>query len=435
MTGAHADAGDLHAAERDRVRAVRMQLVEHHPFWAYLLMQVELVFDDQLPAYAATDCVRYLWLNPARTARLSPKQLGFVLMHEVGHQVHAVDARMQGRVPRLWHQAIDYVINRVVARIPHSWRYEPLYEPPPGALLNARYDTLVAETIYERLVAAQPADTSRHDDVDGQEHAEAEESEDGREAPEAEVEPPDNGVPPRLTYRTSTGHVLEDFDGGVDLHAPMLESVEVTEQLQDRLHAAAARYEAEGARGDIPGALQRLFATRAARVPWQRVLRQYANQYLSRDEYDPRRPNKRWASEGFLVPGLGGERTGHIVVAIDTSGSMTPALLDAALSEVAAIARESAEVTVIVADATVHEVVTLDDARAWLSRRKLAGGGGTDHRPVFTVIAARRMEPDLFIGLTDLESEFPERAPAYPVLWVVPTERGEAPWGQVVEVR
>ena len=55
-------------------------------------------------------------------------------------------------------------------------------------------------------------------------------------------------------------------------------------------------------------------------------------------------------------------------------------------------------------------------------------------RPVFAAVAERRLQPDVFIGLTDLESVFPERAPAYPVLWVVPTEHGEAPWGRVVEV-
>lgn len=409
---------DRSVAERDRVRAVRMQLVEHHPFWAYLLMQMELVFDDQLPAYAATDCVRHIWLNPSRTAQLSLKQLGFVLMHEVGHQVHAVGARRQGRTPQLWHQAMDYVINRVVARIPHPWGYGSMYEPPPGALLNSRYDALVAEAIYERLVSQQGAagnDRAADREADG----------DG--------EPSSNAPTSPTTYRTVSGQMLEDFGGGVDLHAPVLESVELQELLQDRLQAAAARYAAEGSRGDIPGGLDRFFEARSARVPWQRVLRQYVTPFLLRDEYDPRRPNRRWAAEGFLVPGLGGEGMAHIVVAIDTSGSMTEAMINAALSEVAAIAREAAEVTVIVADATVREMVSLDDARHWLSRRTLAGGGGTDHRPVFAAIAERRLEPDVFIGLTDLESVFPDRAPPYPVLWVVPAEHGAAPWGRVVE--
>jgi hypothetical protein len=38
------------------------------------------------------------------------------------------------------------------------------------------------------------------------------------------------------------------------------------------------------------------------------------------------------------------------------------------------------------------------------------------------------------VGITDLYSRFPERAPGFPVLWLVPRKHGEAPWGRVVEL-
>jgi predicted metal-dependent peptidase len=53
---------------------------------------------------------------------------------------------------------------------------------------------------------------------------------------------------------------------------------------------------------------------------------------------------------------------------------------------------------------------------------------------VFAWIQEQRLHPDLFVGLTDLESQFPEQAPGYPVLWVTPRRHGTAPWGHVVEV-
>lgn len=46
----------------------------------------------------------------------------------------------------------------------------------------------------------------------------------------------------------------------------------------------------------------------------------------------------------------------------------------------------------------------------------------------------QRLHPDLCIGITDLESSFPEQAPGYPVLWVTPRRHGTAPWGHVVEL-
>jgi predicted metal-dependent peptidase len=54
--------------------------------------------------------------------------------------------------------------------------------------------------------------------------------------------------------------------------------------------------------------------------------------------------------------------------------------------------------------------------------------------PVFEWIRERRLQPELFIGMTDLFTELPTRRPAFPVLWLVPQRHGVAPWGTVVEV-
>jgi predicted metal-dependent peptidase len=53
---------------------------------------------------------------------------------------------------------------------------------------------------------------------------------------------------------------------------------------------------------------------------------------------------------------------------------------------------------------------------------------------VFDWIRANRLEPDVFVGLSDLHSRFPDRAPSFPVLWVAPPDHGKAPFGRVIEV-
>lgn len=40
----------------------------------------------------------------------------------------------------------------------------------------------------------------------------------------------------------------------------------------------------------------------------------------------------------------------------------------------------------------------------------------------------------LFIGLTDLYSDFPETPPPYPVIWLTPASHRDAPWGGVIRV-
>jgi predicted metal-dependent peptidase len=383
--------------EAARISAQRMRLLELHPFWGYLLMQVRIVADPALPAIAATDCVRHIWYNPILTRALDPDQLGFVLAHEVGHAVYASFERARGRIPVLWNMATDYAINRIVAAIPHPGGRGALYRPVPGILLDRRYDGLIAEAIYERLV---------------------EEGRGGRSTPVTV-----NGVP------------ASDHGGGLDVHVPGELSSEDREALADRVRAAIAHAEAQPSRGDVPGDAVRAVGPGRSRVPWRRVFRRFVTAALTRDEYDPRKPNLRWATQGFVVPTLAGERVGTVVVALDTSGSMGPDQLAAACAELRALAREVQDLRLVVADARVQEVVTLDTLEAWLTRGRAKGGGGTDHRPVFDWMRANRVVPDVFIGLTDLYSTFPDRAPPYPVVWVTPSHHGKAPFGKVIEVR
>jgi predicted metal-dependent peptidase len=386
-----------------------MQMIEHHPFWGYLLLQMQVVFDETLPTYAATDCLRYIWLNPTRTGALSLRQLGFVLVHELAHQLQLTTARAKGRDAVCWHRATDYAINRIVTQIPHPSGAGPLYTPVNGALLDRSFGQLTAEGIYERLWR----DPSRR--------APAGKGKQGAGDTDAE-------------QLIVGGHRVVDHGGGVDVHVPVPFEDAVGEEIAERILEAVAHSDMQQGRGDVPGEARRLVDLRAPRVPWRRILRQFVNASLTRDEYDPRRPNRRWLSEGFVVPGLSGERVQLVVVALDTSGSMTAEQLSEACAEIRAIAREVADLRLVVADAKVQEVVALDDLETWFRQRAAAGGGGTDHRPVFAWMQEQRLHPDLFIGLTDLQSEFPERAPGYPVLWVTPRRHGPAPWGHVVEV-
>lgn len=383
--------------ESKRVSALRMQLLGMHPFWGYLLLHATLVLDPTLQAIAATDGHRRIWLNPDRTRELTIQQLGFVLLHEIGHHVQSSFTRARGRDPFLWNCATDYAINRVVAGIPRPGRAEPLYTPPAGVLLDRRFDGLVAESIYERLV--QDARAAR-------------------------------GTPKRVSV---DGVPVPDHGGGLDVHLPAPMTEEEREDLEDRMRAAVAHWEASDQRGDAPGEAVRLFSPRPTRVPWQRVLRRYVDAALTRDELDPRRPARRWLAEGAWVPGPSGERVGSIVVALDTSGSMGAEALDQACSEIRALAAQVQELHVIVADARVHEVVDLDHLDTWLRARRIRGGGGTSHVPVFDWVARQGLRPDVFIGLTDLYSAFPKRVPPYPVLWVTPRMHGKAPFGRVVE--
>jgi len=395
-----ADIASLTHAEAQRISAMRMQLLEFHPFWGHLLLQTRLIPEPGLDALAATDCVRRIWFNPRLTVKLSMKQLGFVLAHEVGHMVFATVGRLRGRNPTVWNRATDYAINRIVARIEHPARKrEPLYEPPKGILLDSRFDGWIAEAIYEHLMETDP--------------------------------------PPTITVRVRLGGVdiggVLDHGGNLDLHLPLDLTPDDEQELRDRVEVALTAWQQEHRRGDVPGNLDRdIPVQRRSRVPWQRILHRYIGETLIPDDYSLARPNRRYLPEGIVVPGLVHSEQHDLIVAVDTSGSMSQQDLSRAGSELAALADVEPGITVLVADASVQQVVPTCELPGFLGNCRLKGGGGTDHRPVFEWIDMNRRRPDLFIGLTDLCSVFPDKAPPYPVLWVTGLQHGAAPWGRVV---
>jgi hypothetical protein len=52
--------GEITAAESRRFSMLRIQLLDCHPFWGHLLLQMRLVPAPDLDALAATDCVRHI---------------------------------------------------------------------------------------------------------------------------------------------------------------------------------------------------------------------------------------------------------------------------------------------------------------------------------------------------------------------------------------
>jgi predicted metal-dependent peptidase len=406
-----------HSDEVDRLSAVRMQLMEFHPFWGYLLLQTDIEWDVSLPSLAATDGAGRLWLSPDRTRHLSIRQLGFVLLHGVGHQILSATERQHGRDARLWDRAMDYAINRMVLQVCHPIWDEPLYDPPEGVLLSANFEGMIAEAIYEVLAEEQ--------DVDEEQDGDEEQDVDEDQAESAPVE-----------ALQVAGQVVHDHGGNLDLHLMADIGGGRREEMVDRLRLALRARKDAGGHGELPTeVLDRILGLNQSRVPWQRVFRRFANEALARDELDPRRPNRRWLDEGFFVPGWGGETIDLVIVALDTSGSMSEHELEQAASEIQALSSETSDLRLVVADHEVQEVVHLDDLDRWLARGKAKGGGGTDHRPVFDWIHGSRLLPALFVGLSDLFSYFPKSPPPFPVIWVCPEEHGEPPFGTVITIR
>ncbi|MDD4816535.1 MAG: VWA-like domain-containing protein [Victivallaceae bacterium] len=398
-------------AESERLAALRMQMLEMHPFWGYLLLQMRLVPALGLPTFAATDAINHIWFNPALTRDLDVRELGFVLAHEVCHQVLATMERRNGREEFKWNMATDYAINAMVAdiKIPGAaqWGDNRLYQMPEAGLFNPKYHDWVAEVIYEDLCRKELKTSPVSIEV---------------------ILPGDNGSEMQLP-------VVSDHRGGIDIHLPQELDADQQELLRERILAAVENFHANSDRGDLPDDLLHASGLlEEPKIPWQRVLHHYVDAILNGDDYSLARPNKHYWVQDLLIPGHYGESVSNLVVALDTSGSMTEENIREVATEIRGMVPNAQDVTLIVADSAVHQVIPLDGLEEILKSGAFRGGGGTDHVCVFEYIREHHLYPRVFIGLSDLCSRFPEKKPPYPILWLVPEDHEEPPWGKVIEL-
>lgn len=198
-----------------------------------------------------------------------------------------------------------------------------------------------------------------------------------------------------------------------------------------------AAMEAAKMRGQLPANLERLFTKRLQpKADWRDLYMLAVSRRIGNDRYTWDRLEPQLAYRGIGAPGRTSYGCQLVVIAVDTSGSITQHTLDVFMAETIALLEQAKPRQVILCqcDARVHEWSELDDASG-LEGTKLKGGGGTMFEPVFERVAKEGLEPDLLVYLTDGYGSFPPYKPRYPVVWGnISGDAASYPWGEVVNV-
>ncbi|MEM1910023.1 MAG: VWA-like domain-containing protein [Thermofilaceae archaeon] len=165
------------------------------------------------------------------------------------------------------------------------------------------------------------------------------------------------------------------------------------------LRRVAAAVNAARMAGRDPGGWERLVATLLKpAVDWRKLLRYFLQKGLGRGvKRTWFRPSRKCPE---LRPGREALRLPRVFTLVDTSGSISEGELQRFVSEVYAIAKESAEVVVIPWDATAYEPITIRRS-ADVKRVKLTGGGGTHIAPAIEKVEKMARPIDLFVILSD----------------------------------
>ena len=393
----------------------RQKLLMKLPFTGSLVMRLDLVpVSDVRLETASTDGDR-IFVDVDFYSKLGAAERLFVLAHEVWHCALLHFLRRQNRDRLLFNIAADLEI--------HFLLTDEGFEAPFVLPHDPRWKGLSAEEIYERLLQGggvrTNGQTSEHIKGlgDGQgfdRHLDS--------GADADLRPSDlgpatqgKGFDPDYTPRIAAG---------------------AEERCRERLTSAVQQ--AERTRGTLPAGLKRIVeAVLKPEIGWKELLAQFVTScYGGSRRWLP--PARRHVWQGLYLQSQRSEKL-RAVVAVDTSGS-TSGDLPAFFSELNALLGTfgAYELTVIQCDAEVGEVETFDDASPFDPNRKwkATGGGGTDFRPVFDYVDKHpELEPALLIYFTDGYGHYPDRAPPYPVMWLLTKDGREQPWGQSVHFK
>jgi len=374
-----------------RLLKARIQLALQQPFLAAALMRLPFRECANMSwcQTMATDGY-HVFFNPAWTSELSDPELRGVLAHEVLHVLFAHGDRLQGRYPQQWNRACDYAINLLLI--------EQGFFLPVGGLISRSFTGLTAEEIYMRT----PSEKSFRRVSSRSRSAEDEES---GVVPDigADLLTPDD---PRVS-------ALRDVD------TPDKEQMV---ELRSSLRQTAAAHLQGASAGYFS---QECLASDQTKIDWRGLLRQWLQDRIKSD-WSSYPFSKRHIHLGLYLPSMGVEAPGHVVFAIDTSGSMSEGLIGDIVAELRAF-RETfpCKLTVLQADTAIREVREYEalDGMEVPKAMKVLGRGGTDFRPVFAWLDQQMFGPSaVVLYATDGYGYYPASDPGWPVIWLLSSD-------------
>lgn len=309
--------------------------------------------------------------------KLDDKGLAFVIVHEAlhkaGRHLHTWEKLHKENV-QLANMAADYWVNLTIIKRDPSGSIValPKLDGKEVGLYDRRFDNMNIKQIYDTLKREQEERGGGGSGNDGN----------------------DGG---------SGGFDEHDWEGAKKLSKEEVEELakEVDQALRQGQIAAAKMHGKGG--GNMSRDLDDLLNPK---VDWRQVLREFVTAVCSGRDYSSwRKPNRRFLADDIIMPSLVSERVGHMVIGIDTSGSIGGPELTRFLTEVMAVAEQvnPDKVDLIYWDAHVagHEVYNNATLSTLINSTKPKGGGGTDPTCVPAYLDKHGIKPECVIMLTD----------------------------------
>jgi predicted metal-dependent peptidase len=339
--------------------AARISLLINQSFFGELATRLKLVNADEWLSTAATDG-RKLYYNSRFVNMLKPKELQFLIAHEIGHVCYEHMMRRGTRDAGLYNVACDYAVNADLKK----YNIGEFITTVP-CLYEKKYEDLSSEQIYDDLMK-----NAKKMNVDD------------------------------LLNQLLDQHI----DGAKPGQGPDPMSGEEREQLRQELKEAIMNAAKNAKPGSVPGNIQReVGQMENPTMPWRELLQTTLTSAI-RNDYSWMKASRRSWHMDAVMPGMTPGEEIDVSVALDMSGSISTRQAQEFLGEVAGMMDmfNGYRVHVFCFDTRTYNPQNYSsDTMDTIMEYQPMGGGGTCFDCIFDYLKEEAIVPKRLIVFTD----------------------------------
>jgi predicted metal-dependent peptidase len=356
---------------RERLITARIGLLLRQPFFGNLATRLQLVNADEWCATAATDGLKFYY-NSRFIMMLKPKEVEFLVGHEVLHVVYDHMGRRDTRDPRIWNIADDYAVNADLKK--HQVGQFITTVP---CLYDKKYEGMAAEAIYDDLM--KNVQKISIDDLLDQLLDDHMDGDDDGEGEDGDKEGKGRGKRPKMSDE---------------------EKERVRQEVKQAIINAAQSAET----GQLPAGVERMIKQITNPImPWRELIQTNLTSAI-RTDYSWMRPSRRGWHMDAIMPGMTPGEEIDVDVAIDMSGSISNKQAQAFLGEIAGMMEsfDGYKVHVFCFDTEIYNPQDFTSENMdTVDNYEPQGGGGTDFTAIFDYLKTSGRSPKRLIVFTD----------------------------------
>ena len=363
------------------------------------------------------------WYGTKFIGELTDPEFRFVILHECRHKLyrHLITwKRLHEQNHTLANMACDYVIN---LEIHDENKHDNFAVMPvdkktgkPIGLLDEKFRHMNAQEVFEILRQELGDDFGK-----GGNEPEGGDGGDGGgrgRGEEGESDQPPNGSGGGYEQGSMDEH---DWDGAEDMSES--EKRELEKDIDQAIRQGALTAGKMG--GNSADLLHDLLQPE---VDWREVLRDFITDTCAGNDFSTyKKPNRRYMAAGYYMPSGLSVRVGELVIAVDTSGSISTHELSCFLSEIGSIVETVKPSgirllywgTEIVGDELYGEGPLCKPVDTLVGSTKPRDGGGTLVECVPRYIEAKAIDAQAVIVLTDGYLAGSWGTWSHPLLWCI----------------